>query len=53
MKSLVFDIETDGLDPTQIYCMSVFDTETHAQFNFKPDVISEGLWLLESADKLI
>ena len=53
MKSLVFDIETDGLDPTQIYCMSVFDTETHAQFNFKPDVISEGLKLLESADKLI
>ena len=53
MKSLVFDIETDGLDPTQIYCMSVFDTETQAQFNFKPDVISEGLWLLESADKLI
>ena len=53
MKSLVFDIETDGLDPTQIYCMSVFDTETQAQFNFKPDTISEGLELLESADKLI
>ena len=53
MKSLVFDIETDGLDPTKIYCMSVFDTETQAQFNFKPDVISEGLKLLESADKLI
>lgn len=53
MKSFVFDIETDGLDPTQIYCMSVFDTEEQAQFNFKPDTISEGLKLLDNADKLI
>ena len=33
--------------------MSVFNTETQAQFKFKPDTISEGLELLESADKLI
>ena len=36
MKSLVFDIETDGLQPTKVYCMSVLDVETQEQFNFNP-----------------
>ena len=53
MKSLVFDIETDGLQPTKIYCMSVLDVDSQEQFNFKPDNIVEGINLLESADKLI
>ncbi len=53
MKSLVFDIETDGLQPTKIYCMSVLNTETEEQFNFPPSKIEEGIQLLESADKLI
>lgn len=53
MKSLVFDIETDGLQSTKIYCMSVLNTETEEQFNFPPSKIEEGIQLLESADKLI
>ena len=53
MKSLVFDIETDGLQPTKIYCISALDVDTQEQFNFKPSNITEGLALLESADKLI
>tara|TARA_R110002020_G_scaffold198231_2_gene399473 strand:- start:7346 stop:9094 length:1749 start_codon:yes stop_codon:yes gene_type:complete len=53
MKSLVFDIETDGLQPTKIYCMSVLDVDSKEQLNFKPNRIEEGVDLLESADKLI
>ena len=53
MKSLVFDIETDGLQPTKIYCMSVLDIDAQEQFNFKPKNITEGIELLSSADKLI
>ena len=53
MKSLVFDIETDGLQPTKVYCMSVLDVETQEQFNFNPKKLSEGVKLLQEADKLI
>ena len=53
MKSLVFDIETNGLQPTKIYCMSVLDVETKEQLNFPPSKIEEGIELLESSDKLI
>ena len=53
MKSLVFDIETDSLQPTKIYCMSVLDVETKEQLNFPPSKIEEGIELLESSDKLI
>ena len=53
MKSLVFDIETDGLQPTKIYCMSVLDVDTQEQVDFKPKNITEGIELLSSADKLI
>ena len=51
MKSLVFDIETDGLQPTKVYCMSVLDVETQEQFNFNPKKLSEGVKLLQEADK--
>ena len=50
MKSLVFDIETDGLQPTKIYCMSILDVDTQEQVNFKPKNITEGIELLSSAD---
>jgi DNA polymerase-1 len=53
MKSLVFDIETDGLQPTKIFCISAFDTDTQEQFNFSPFYIDDGIELLKSADKLI
>ena len=53
MKSLVFDIETDGLNPTEIYCLSVLDVDSKEQFNFNPSHVCEGIELLGSADKLI
>lgn len=53
MTSLVFDIETNGLQPTKIYCMSVLDVDTKEQLNFPPSKIEEGIELLESSDKLI
>ena len=53
MKSLVFDIVTDGLQPTKVYCMSVLAVETQEQFNFNPKKLSEGVKLLQKADKLI
>ena len=53
MKSLVFDIETDGLQSTKVYCMSILNVDTEEQFNFPPSKIEEGIELLESADKLI
>ena len=53
MKSLVFDIETDSLQPTKIYCMSVLNVDTKEQLNFPQNKIEEGVQLLESSDKLI
>ena len=53
MKSLVFDVETNGLQPTKIFCISVLDVDTQEQFNFPPSKVEEGVELLTSADKLI
>tara|TARA_R110000787_G_scaffold47583_2_gene115048 strand:- start:368 stop:2137 length:1770 start_codon:yes stop_codon:yes gene_type:complete len=53
VKSLVFDIETNGLQPTKIFCLSVLDIDTQEQLNFPPSKIDEGIELLVSADKLI
>jgi len=53
VKSLVFDIETDSLQPTKIYCMSVLNVDTKEQLNFPQNKIEEGGQLLESSDKLI
>ena len=53
MKSLVFDIETDGVDATKIWCMSLLDVDTEKQKSFGPSELSEGLEELMSADKLI
>ena len=43
MKSLIFDIETDGLQPTKIYCMSVLDVDSQEQINFRYGNIEEGI----------
>jgi DNA polymerase-1 len=53
MKALVFDIETDGLQPTKIYCLSTLDIDSKEQINFGPSTLDEGIELLENADKLI
>ena len=53
MKSLVFDIETDDLNATKIWCLSALDVDTEEQKSYGPSELSEGLELLNSADKLI
>tara|TARA_R100000988_G_C3999796_1_gene168268 strand:+ start:357 stop:2096 length:1740 start_codon:yes stop_codon:yes gene_type:complete len=49
---LVFDIETDGLDATQIHCIVAVDEhdQVHA---FDNTQIDEGISFLQSADKII
>jgi len=53
LKSLVFDIETDDLNATKIWCLSALDIDTEVQVSFGPSQLEEGLELLKNADKLI
>ena len=53
MKSLVFDIETDDLKATKIWCISALDVDTENQISFGPNELDKGLEVLKSADKLI
>ena len=53
MKQLVFDIETDDLKATKIWCLCCIDVDTGQEYKFPPDKLSEGYELLKSADKLI
>jgi len=48
----VFDIETDGLDPSKIWCMVVKELDG-AVHKFGPDQIDKGVELLQKADVLI
>ena len=50
--NLVFDIETDGLDPNVIHCVVAID-ENNKVYSFKPHQILEGVELLKKADSLI
>ena len=49
--NLVFDIETDGLDPHKIFCISSIDVDTQEQKNFDVSNICNGLAYLMQADK--
>ena len=51
--NLVFDIETDGLDATKIFCISTMDVDKETQENFDVNSISDGITYLQKADKLI
>ena len=51
--NLVFDIETNGLDPSKIFCISAIDVDTEEQKNFDINNISNGISYLMEADKLI
>ena len=53
MTSYVFDIETDDIKATRIWCLSLLDTETKEQFTYGPSELFEGLEMLKKADKLI
>jgi len=50
---LVFDIETDGIDATQVWCIVAQDVETKKIYKWKPDDIDSGLSFLLNAEALI
>ena len=51
--NLVFDIETDGLDYSVIFCIVAYDIDNEVVYKFKPSELQEGIDLLSKADKLI
>ncbi len=53
MSSYVFDIETDDINATKIWCMSLLDINTGVQTSFDPSQIKEGLEVLEQSETLI
>ena len=44
--NLLFDIETDGLNPTAIWCIAAYDVDNQVMHSFKPDSIDQGIELL-------
>ena len=50
---LVFDIETDDLKATKVWCICAQDLDSNELFRFAPHQLESGLELLQSADKLI
>ena len=50
---LVFDIETDDLKATKIWCLVAKDIESKQLYTYGPDQIDEGCQLLSEADELI
>jgi len=53
MKSLIFDIETDGIEATKLWCLSILDTSNQEQHSYGPSELQEGLSALMEADTLI
>ena len=53
MLSLVFDIETDDLKATKLWCIVAQDLDSNEIYRFAPHQIESGLELLKSADRLI
>ena len=53
MLSIVFDIETDALKATKVWCMVAQDSASGKVYKFAPHQLESGLELLKSADKLI
>jgi len=53
MTSYVFDIEANGLDPTEVFCIVAMDTATKKFYEFGPDQLAEGVKLLEESKELI
>ena len=50
---LVFDIETDGIDATKVWCIVAQDVETKKIYKWRPDDIESGIQFLLNADALI
>ena len=53
MNSLVFDIETDDLNASKIWCISTCDTDTELVSSFWGDSLDKGIETLKNADKII
>ena len=53
MVNLVFDIETDALDATKIWCVAAYDIDKEKMYVYGPEEIDEGIAFLDGADKLI
>ena len=53
MVNLVFDIETDALEATKIWCIVAQDVDTSKFYLYGPSQIREGVKFLYKADKLI
>ena len=51
--NLVFDIETDGLDASVIWCIVAKDIDTNKVYSYPPEKIDEGLELLEKSKILM
>ena len=50
---LVFDIETDDVQATKVWCIVAQDTGSSKIYKFAPHQLESGLELLQSADTLI
>ena len=50
---LVFDIETDDLNATKVWCIVAQNPVSGEVFKFPPDKLEEGYQFLKTADKLI
>ncbi len=53
MSKLVFDVETDGLKYTKIWCIVVQDADTEEVTSFGPHEVDEAVAMLNKADTLI
>jgi len=53
LKQLVFDIETDDVKATKIWCICTLDVDSGEEKTFTYENLDEGIKYLESADKLI
>lgn len=58
MRTLVVDIETDGLNATKLWCLVAQDVKTEEMFSFSDDdadlpSIAEGIKMCEEAERLV
>ena len=53
MTRFVFDVETDGVKYTRIWCIVVQNADTEELFSFGPNELPDAITLLNTADTLI
>jgi len=53
MKRLIFDIETNSLNPSKIWCVVAKDIDNGQLYTYGPDQILEGCDLLEQSNYLV